>query len=70
MGIADCALAGPGLAFMFCVSRIRELEAVRKVTPPIECVVRPPTAEDARANPRPADSVSRDCTKADSGQRQ
>jgi hypothetical protein len=62
MAIVDCALSGPGLAFMFCVARIRELEAVRKVSPPIECVSRAPTPTEGATKPA---AESKECPDRD-----
>jgi hypothetical protein len=70
MPIADCALSGPGLAFMFCVARIRELEAARRATPPIECVVRPSNAESDPTKTRPIEPDRKGCVDSDSRQAQ
>jgi hypothetical protein len=70
MGIADCALSGPGLAFMFCVSRIRELETARRATPPIECVIRRPRAETDAAKMRGIVPDGKDCVDKDLRQEQ
>jgi hypothetical protein len=71
MDLGDCALAGPGLAFAMCLSRLRELDAARARRPAVACsppadtafgkktVIEPTPSQSPELNCAPSDSVFR-----------